>query len=62
MNVERWFARCAGIARIGPFHTQREAVNAIRTTEGEPAPEAFVWPEIIVIKGPPALPPKSAQR
>ena len=40
-----WFARCRGIAKMGPFDSQVQAAQAIMTTKGEPAEGAFIWPE-----------------
>lgn len=58
MMVERWFARCRGIKRTGPFLSQMVAIDAIRDTNGEPSPEAFVWPEMVKAKDWPKNPPK----
>lgn len=44
----KWFARCYGIERMGPFETQVEAAKALRinSTRGIVYPtESFVWPE-----------------
>lgn len=42
-----WFARGGGIAKMGPYASQVEAVNALRHIDtGEPIEGAFVWPEI----------------
>lgn len=40
-----WYARAAGIVRIGPFRTQLRATQAVQSINGEPLPAAFVWPE-----------------
>lgn len=56
----QWFARGAGIARMGPFHSQARAVGAMTLAEGcikNPAfpypDDLFVWPEIVTKKGKP---------
>lgn len=42
-----WFARGAGIKRIGPFSTELEAWEALQGTDGEPIEAATVWVERI---------------
>ena len=53
MKTEKWFARCKGLAKMGPFDTQAEAAAAIMTTEGVPAEGAFVWPEVVIVRSRP---------
>ena len=52
MEDAQWFAAGGGIARCGPFKTQREAWEAMRLTDaaakkaGGPYPRDIrVWPE-----------------
>jgi hypothetical protein len=45
-----WFARCEGIAKMGPFPSQDRASDAIMTTNGLPAPGAFVWSQQVAPK------------
>ncbi len=47
-----WFARGGGIAKMGPYRNQIEAVNSLRLRKTPKSfdadlfpPDAFVWPE-----------------
>ncbi len=42
---KQWFARGAGIAKMGPFKSYDEAASKLITTRGLPVEGAFVWPE-----------------
>lgn len=42
---KQWFARCAGIAKMGPYGSYGEASAALIDTNGLPVEGAFVWPE-----------------
>ena len=45
-----WYARGGGLARMGPFESQVEAVKALRTMGSTPTypiypSDSWVWPE-----------------
>jgi hypothetical protein len=41
----QYFARGGNIKRMGPFDTEIEAWEALKTHDGEPISGATVWPE-----------------
>ena len=41
-----WYSRGRDIKRMGPYKSQLEACNSLRTTKGFPIEDAFVWCEI----------------
>lgn len=44
-TAKKWYARCAGIAKMGPYKSYDEAAAALINTKGLPVEGAFVWPE-----------------
>jgi hypothetical protein len=44
-SSKKWYARCVGIAKMGPYSSYDEAAAALINTKGLPVEGAFVWPE-----------------